>query len=64
MALNLFSKTLAAHADSTGSSSSQLPKFLFCEQSDANAERFMDAIKQKGGSELAGRVDRAATPCE
>lgn len=64
MALNLFSKTLNAHTESSGTSSSQMPKFLFCEQSDANAERFMDAVKQKGGSELAGRVERAATPRE
>jgi 3-hydroxyisobutyrate dehydrogenase len=62
MALNLFSKTLAAHAQSSNSSNG--PKFLFCENNDANAERFMAALRDKGGSELASVVDRVSSPRE
>ena len=62
MALNLFSKTLTARAQS--SSGNAAPKSLFCENNDANAERFMEALKDKGGSELANSVERTSSPRE
>lgn len=65
MAVNLFTKTALAHAQagSTGAKNNE-PRFLICEQNDASAQRFMDDIKNKGGSELAQRVERVGTPKE
>ena len=58
MALNLFSKTLMAHqANASGDS----PSFLICENDDRRAQAFMEDLRQKGGSELASRVNRVGS---
>ena len=55
MAINLFSKTMAAHsARATGDG---LPSFLVCEQDPRRSDAFMRDLREKGGSELAQRVE-------
>jgi 3-hydroxyisobutyrate dehydrogenase len=58
MALNLFSKTLMAHQ---ASSSGDGPSFLICENDDRRAQAFLEDLRQKGGSELASRVNRVGS---
>lgn len=60
MAMNLFTKTYLA-AQSASSSSSEPPEFLICEQSEKNADAFLNEIRQKGGEELARRVRRVGS---
>ena len=57
MAINLFSKTFAAHS----SSSEPPPQFAVCEQDLPRAQRFMDDLREKGGVELAQRVTHVAS---
>lgn len=58
MALNLFTKTWLAHQQ-TNQGSREIPSFLICENDERRAEAFMEDLRQKGGSELASRVNRA-----
>lgn len=53
MAINLFTKTYIANQDT-----SDRPSFLVCEQDDARAEAFLRELRERGGAELAGRVNR------
>jgi len=58
MALNLFTKTYLAHSQSA---SKENPEFLICENDDRRAQAFIEDLKQKGGSELANRVNRVGS---
>lgn len=58
MALNLFSKTFLAHQATSGADG---PFFLICENDDRRAQAFMEDLRQKGGSELASRVNRVGS---
>ena len=60
MALNLFSKIHAAHIQG-GKSETEGPRFLICEQDDRRASSFLSELREKGGAELAGRVDRVGS---
>jgi 3-hydroxyisobutyrate dehydrogenase len=60
MAINLFSKTFLA-SQKTSVDGQGLPSFLICENDDRRAEAFLDDLRQKGGSELASRVERAGS---
>jgi len=57
MALNLFSKTFLAHQAGKGDA----PSFLICENDDRRAQAFIEDLRQKGGSELASRVNRVGS---
>lgn len=57
MALNLFSKTWLAHQQAS-SGKGDLPSFLICENDERRADAFMEDLRQKGGSELASRINR------
>ncbi len=62
MALNLFTKTYLAYAQSDSSATSgEAPDLFICEQSDKSAEAFLGEIRQKGGEELARRVKRVGS---
>ncbi len=56
MAINLFTKTYLA-----GHGSSEPPNFLVCEQDDRRAEAFLRELREKGGSELSGLVNRVGS---
>lgn len=57
MALNLFTKTWLAHQQTT-QASQEAPSFLICENDERRADAFMEDLRQRGGSELANRVNR------
>jgi 3-hydroxyisobutyrate dehydrogenase len=59
MALNLFSKTWHAHQQAS-ERAHESPNFLICEHDERRAEAFMEDLRQKGGSELAGSVSRVS----
>ncbi|WVQ71026.1 hypothetical protein IAR50_000551 [Cryptococcus sp. DSM 104548] len=65
MALNLFTKTYLDHQSSQASSSALLGggqlKFLFCEQDDGRADSFVRDLRDRGGAELAARVERVGS---
>ena len=61
MAINLFTKTHLAQQASTSASAGGAPSFVICEQEDSRAEKFMSDLRNKGGSELSQRVQRAGT---
>ncbi|RXK42453.1 hypothetical protein M231_00007 [Tremella mesenterica] len=56
MALNLFSKTYLAHSKQP--SGTDIPSFVICEQDEGRAQTFVAALKDRGGTELAARVER------
>jgi 3-hydroxyisobutyrate dehydrogenase len=60
MALNLFTKTYLAH-QAAGSSTDDAPRFLICEADSGRADAFVAELKDRGGSELASRVDRVGS---
>ncbi|WVQ62314.1 uncharacterized protein L199_000453 [Kwoniella botswanensis] len=55
MALNLFTKTYLA---SQNSSSSSAPGYMICEQDDVRVSSFLSKLRERGGGELAGKVER------
>lgn len=59
MAVNLFTKTWLAHHQTTPALQ-KAPSFVICENDDRRTEAFMEDIRQKGGSELAGRISRSS----
>ncbi|ORX34190.1 NAD-binding of NADP-dependent 3-hydroxyisobutyrate dehydrogenase-domain-containing protein [Kockovaella imperatae] len=61
MAINLFTKTHAAHQSSSSGTPSAAPSFVICEQDDARADKFVTDLRNKGGAELAQRVQRAGS---
>jgi 3-hydroxyisobutyrate dehydrogenase len=70
MAINLFTKTYQAHHDAASSSrthridtardTTDIPGFAICEQDDNRAEAFLRDLRNRGGSELANRVERVS----
>ncbi|WVW82172.1 hypothetical protein I302_104178 [Kwoniella bestiolae CBS 10118] len=55
MALNLFTKTYLAQ---NHASSSETPRYVICEQDENRVSSFLSDLRDKGGSELAGKVER------
>lgn len=60
MALNLFTKTWIAHQQASAKQQDG-PSFLICENDERRAEAFMEDLRQKGGNELASRVNRVGS---
>ncbi|ODO11800.1 hypothetical protein I350_00584 [Cryptococcus amylolentus CBS 6273] len=65
MALNLFTKTYFAHQGSDTppslSQGGEKLNFLFCEQDDGRADSFVRDLRDRGGVELAERVERVGS---
>lgn len=61
MALNLFTKSVAAAAKSK---SATLPSIVVCEPHDASIASFVDSVKEIAGAEAASRVKRVSSPME
>ncbi|WWC86128.1 uncharacterized protein L201_000999 [Kwoniella dendrophila CBS 6074] len=58
MALNLFTKTYLAQANSSGPSSLSTPRYAICEQDENRVSSFLSELRDRGGSELASMVER------
>jgi 3-hydroxyisobutyrate dehydrogenase len=56
MAFNLFTKTFLAHETSSTSLQREMPSFLICEADKRRADEFVRDLREKGGIELASRV--------
>ncbi|KAK8865764.1 hypothetical protein IAR55_000911 [Kwoniella newhampshirensis] len=62
MALNLFTKTYLAHQrGERAGHGRETPTFLVCEEDNSRTESFLYDLREKGGAELAGRVERVAS---
>ncbi|WVF70809.1 hypothetical protein IAT40_005603 [Kwoniella sp. CBS 6097] len=63
MALNLFTKTYLSYqqTSSTKQKSGTEPRYVICEQDESRVDSFLQDLRNRGGSELANRVERASS---